>query len=259
MINKSRTKTNFTFFALVLALSLPFWILGYFATNLTRNLPIRLPISALMAFCPMIAAIILVYQEDKTKGIQTLFKQVFDYNKINNKFWLIIIILFVPITTILSLWYKQLNSTLIQVEPLSYIAIVLFTIAFFIAATGEELGWSGYITNRLQVQFGPFNTSILIGIFWAIWHIIPYNQAGQTVNWIIWQCIGTVFLRIIMVWIFNKTGGSVFGIIVFHTMLNISPYLIPNYGSNYDPYIFAILLLIPILIVTIYNSLTLKV
>ncbi len=46
------------------------------------------------------------------------------------------------------------------------------------------------------------------------------------------------FLQIIMVWIFNNAGKSVFAIVIFHTMINISPYLIPKYGANYNLFIF---------------------
>jgi hypothetical protein len=85
---------------------------------------------------------------------------------------------------------------------------------------------------------------------WAVWHIIPYIQTHQTATWIVWQCIGTVLLRIIMVWLFNNTDKSVFAMILFHTMINISPYLIPHYGPHYDPFIFTILLVIITIFIT---------
>jgi hypothetical protein len=42
------------FFLLVFALSIPFWLLGFIVKNVTKTLPIKLPISALMAVCPLI-------------------------------------------------------------------------------------------------------------------------------------------------------------------------------------------------------------
>ena len=129
---------------------------------------------------------------------------------------------------------------------------------FFVGAIGEEIGWSGYIIDPLQNQFGALKASIILGIIWAIWHIIPFNQAGQTPIWIFWQCITTVFLRIIMVWIFNNTGKSVFGMVLFHTMINLSPFLIPNNGVHYDPFVFSILLMgIVAIIVFLWDSKTL--
>jgi hypothetical protein len=45
------------------------------ASDLTKFLPIKLPISSLMTFCPMLAAIILVYKEGKSGGVKEILKQ----------------------------------------------------------------------------------------------------------------------------------------------------------------------------------------
>ena len=141
---------------------------------------------------------------------------------------------------------------------LSILTISLFFIAFFIGAIGEEIGWSGYVTNPLQNKFGALKASIILGFMWAIWHIIPYFQANQTSIWIFWQCITTVFLRIIMVWLFNNTGKSVFGMVLFHTMINLSPFLMPNNSMYYDPFIFCLLLMgITAIVIFFYDPKTL--
>jgi uncharacterized protein len=244
----SNTKT-INFFVLVFALSIPFWILGFIGPDTTKLLPINLPISALMTFCPMIAAAILIYRKQKMLGVKQLLKQVFDFKKMNNKKWYVPIVLLLPIIALLSFWYVKSTRILIPSTTFSLLSICIFFIAYFIAAIGEELGWSGYIINPMQNKYDALKASIIVGIIWAVWHIIPYYQAHQTTTWIIWQCIGTVFLRIIMVWIFNNAGKSVFAMVLFHTMINISPYLIPNYGANYNPFIFCMLLMIVVVII----------
>jgi uncharacterized protein len=244
----SNTKT-INFFVLVFALSIPFWILGFIGPDTTKLLPINLPISALMTFCPMIAAAILIYRKQKMLGVKQLLKQVFDFKKMNNKKWYVPIVLLLPIIALLSFWYVKSTRILIPSTTFSLLSICIFFIAYFIAAIGEELGWSGYIINPMQNKYDALKASIIVGIIWAVWHIIPYYQAHQTTTWIIWQCIGTVFLRIMMVWIFNNAGKSVFAMVLFHTMINISPYLIPNYGANYNPFIFCMLLMIVVVII----------
>ncbi len=231
------------FFLLLFALSIPFWLLGYIATDTTKTLPIKLPISALMTFCPLMAAAILVYKKQKMQGVKELLKQAFDSHKITDKKWYVPLVFLMPIIAVLSYWYVKTTSVLLSEPHLSLSTIILFFIVYFIGAIGEEIGWSGYIIEPMQNQFGALKASIILGIIWAIWHIIPWSQAHQTTIWIVWQGIGSVFLRIIMVWLFNNTGKSVFGMVLFHTMINISPYLIPNYGAHYDPFIFAILLM----------------
>jgi hypothetical protein len=50
--------------------------------------------------------------------------------------------------------------------------------------------------------------------------------------------------------VLSNTYKSVFAIILFHTMINISPYLFPSNGSHYDPFIFAVLLAITAIAIT---------
>lgn len=39
--------------------------------------------------------------------------------------------------------------------------------------------------------------------------------------------------------------------ILFHTMMNISPYLFPSNGSHYDPFIFSVLIITTAIAITL--------
>ena len=250
--NVTKSNSPLKFFLLVFALSIPFWILGFIGPDTTKIFPIRLPISALMTFCPLIAAAILIYEKRKIYGVKELMKAAFDYKKIKNKKWYLPIVFLMPVTAILSYWYLKITEVLMPEPAISILSVVIFFFVYFIAAIGEEVGWSGYIIDPLQNKYGALKASIIVGIIWALWHIIPWSQAHQTTCWIVWQCIATVFLRIIMVCIFNNAGKSVFAMVLFHTMINISPYLIPEYGSHYNPVIFSMLLFITVVVILIF-------
>jgi membrane protease YdiL (CAAX protease family) len=248
--SKFKNHSPVKFFSLVLLLSIPFWILGAVTRDLTEILPIKLPISALMTFCPLLAAAILVYKEQNIQGFKELLKLSFDFQKIKDKKWYIPVVLLMPTIAALSYLYLKITGTILPEPPTPFLLVIIFFFVYFIGAIAEEVGWSGYVTDPLQNQYGAFKASIIIGFVWAIWHIIPYSQMHQAPIWIFWQCIGTVFLRTIMVWIFNNTNKSVFAMILFHATINISPYLFPSNGSHYDPFIFAILLAITAIAIT---------
>ena len=59
--------------------------------------------------------------------------------------------------------------------------------------------------------------------------------------WIAWQCMGMVVTRILIVWLYNNTGGSVSAAVLFHATNNMSSFLFPNYGSHYDPFVACII------------------
>jgi len=127
------------------------------------------------------------------------------------------------------------------VPEIPLLAAPLFFILYFITATGEELGWMGYAIQPMQNRWGALNASIFLGLVWSIWHAIPDVQAQHSADWILWHRIYSVALRILIVWIFNNTGKSVFAAILVHTMDNVSWTLFPNYSSHYDPFINAML------------------
>ena len=108
-------------------------------------------------------------------------------------------------------------------------------LVFFVAALGEELGWSGYVIEPMQDRTGAIPAGILLGLAEAAWHIIPLLQADRSPAWIAWWCLSAVATRVLTVWLYNNTGKSVLAAALFHAMSNVSWLLFPIYGSYYDP------------------------
>ena len=242
---------SLSFFLLVLLLSIPFWILGAIAPDFTKIFPIKLPISALMTFSPLMAAVILVYRERKDQGISEFLALAFDFKKIKDKRWYLPIVCLMPAIAVISYCCTKFTGVPILETQTPVLSMLVFFVVYFIGAIGEEIGWSGYAVDPLQNRYGALKASLILGVVWAIWHIIPWSQTHQTPVWIAWQSVSTVFLRVVMVWLFNNTGKSVFGMVLFHVTINISPYLIPNQGAHYDPFIACILLILTVIVVVL--------
>jgi len=77
--------------------------------------------------------------------------------------------------------------------------------------------------------------AILIGAVWALWHYPALAQAHRSAAWIAWWTLGKIAMRLIMVWLFNATNGSVFGVATFHAVSNLCWQLFPVHGSWFDP------------------------
>jgi membrane protease YdiL (CAAX protease family) len=126
----------------------------------------------------------------------------------------------------------------------------VFFVLFFIGAIGEEIGWTGYATDPLQDRWNALEAGLILGTVWAIWHMTPYIQTHNTPIWVVGQSASTVLLRVLIVWIYNNTGKSLFAAIAFHASVNVSELvLFPIYGSYYDPFIAFIIMAITVAIV----------
>lgn len=226
------------FFALVLVLLVPFLILGEIRP--LELLP-GLPISALGAFTPAFAALILRYKNGGVSGFLRLLQRSFDLQRIRNKNWLIMIFLINPVIAISAYGMMRMTGvSLPPVEPWTLSIFPLF-IAMFIAALGEEIGWTGYATGPLVERWGRIPAGLLLGGFWTVIHFIPLVQVHRSVEWIVWWSLGTISYRLIMVWFYTHTGKSVFAAALFHAMINLCWQLFPNSGSHYDPRIFGLM------------------
>ena len=220
------------FFALVVALSVPFWLLG----KRKLPLPVNLPASALTAFVPVTAAALLIYRRDGRQGVRTLFGRALDFRKIRGRWWLASVVM-APALYLSS--YAIMRATrhpLPESAELPLTAIPLFTLLYLVTAAGEELGWTGYATDPLQARWGALRASLILGVAWAAWHGIAFVQTGNPPDWVLWQSLKTVSLRVILVWLYNGTGNSLSAAILYHAADNVSWSVFPNYGSHYDPF-----------------------
>jgi membrane protease YdiL (CAAX protease family) len=226
------------FFAWVFILSIPFWI--YSAANPVEILP-GLPVSALGAFTPAVAAMIVIYRTDRFSGVLKLLRRSFDIWRVTHYAWLFVILLVNPIIALMAYGYMQSAGTTLPTPQLLTFTVIPMFIVFFIAGLGEELGWTGYATELLGNRLGVIATGISIGSVWAVWHFIPLLQAHRPVEWIAWWSLGTISLRIIMVWLYAHSGKSVAAIAVFHALTNLCWQLFPVHGSHYDPQKFGLI------------------
>lgn len=249
-IGASSKRSPLTFFILVFALSTPFWLMGAMAEQ-KLPLPFNLPVGALVLVCPMIAALILVYMENRSDGVKQLLKRSFDFKRIKGKIWYVPIFFLMPGIIVLEYGLMKLIGVSIPNFQFPVLMVPVFFMAFFLGAIGEELGWTGYATDPLQDRWSALEASLILGTVWAIWHVMPFVQAHYTPIWIVGQSVSTVALRVLIVWLYNNTGNSVFTAIAFHASSNVSELvLFPIYGSYYDPVITFILVAITVVIVT---------
>jgi uncharacterized protein len=264
----SLKRSPLTFFVLVFALSLLFWLLVELLSPLTEHfspaLPIAIPsgfnpVSPLVVgYMPLIAACILVSREGQPGGTSLLLKRVFDLKRIRYKIWYVPILFLNPLIYVLSYGLMLLLRLPLPQPHVLWLTLPIFVVYFFIEAVGEEVGWTGYVTDPLQERWGALQAGLILGAVTAIWHVIPGLQAHQTLPYIVWQGLYDLAGRILGVWLYNNTGKSVCAIILSHDMYNVGYVLFPNIGSHYDPAIaFPITAVIAIMVTFLWGAKTL--
>ncbi len=229
----SRKKSPTTFFILVYVLTIPFWVLSTIIR--VEGLPDNLPITdAGATFVPLIAASILICREEKFIGIKRLFGRTFDYKRIKQKLWYIpIIFLMAFLDTITYIVMRLIGLPVPTSWHIPATTPIIF-LAFFFAAAGEELGYTGYAIDPVQDRWGALTASLIMGFIHAIWHYPSMIVLGQTLPLMLWGTLFTIGIRILIVWLYNNTGKSVFVAILFHAIGNTTRRIFPGGRSAFE-------------------------
>jgi len=112
----------------------------------------------------------------------------------------------------------------------------LFTfllLRFILGPLPEEIGWRGYALERLQVTFNPIVASLVIWLFWWLWHLPLYcihgtyqNGAGLFSNQFFVFAFGLMAESFLFTWLYNNSGKSILVAVLFHFSINASGELI---------------------------------
>ena len=186
-------------------------------------------------------------------------RKVFDHKRIKQKIWYVPITFLLPVAYVLTYGVMRLMGLSLPADPyIPFLMVPLLFVLFFILAIGEEVGWTGYVTDPLQERWSALTTGIILGLVTALWHFVPLIQMGLTPTWIVWWILGTIALRILTVWLYNNTGRSLFAAIVFHATSNVSFAVFPNHGSHWDPAVAgAITAIVAVIVTFLWDSKTL--
>jgi len=111
-----------------------------------------------------------------------------------------------------------------------YLLVVTFLMTSLVRGGIEEPGWRGFMLPELQKRFSPLGASLIIAVFWDLWHIPLYLNGfypGGIVGGMIGRTIYIIPLAIVFTWLYNRTRGNLFLLLVFHTMVNVMDAFIP--------------------------------
>jgi membrane protease YdiL (CAAX protease family) len=119
-------------------------------------------------------------------------------------------------------------------DPPAAGTLVAFLLVFFVVQVltsgTEEVGWRGYLTQKLLPGRGYWDAGWAVGPVWAVWHfpivIQIFLGQGMVLPQILGSLagfsIGIVAMAILHAWFFQRTG-SVFVNVVIHAAFNTVP------------------------------------
>jgi len=194
-------------------------------------IPSESPINLLTVWGPGLAAILLVILMAGKIGLRKLFSPI--------KRWRVaihwyIFVLFLPAVVqlvshglyILIGRSSKLIPALSELGP-DYATMLPLLVIFVIPnALGEEIGWRGFALPRLQKKYNALISSIIVGIFWSIWHIPTWTAQGFLGLTLVNLIINIILYSILFAWIFNNSNKSLLLVWIFHITIAVTGYFL---------------------------------
>jgi membrane protease YdiL (CAAX protease family) len=147
--------------------------------------------------------------------------------------------------------------------PLAALLVPGVLVPFVLINLPEEAGWTGFLQARLQARHGPVAASLLVAPAFALIHLPAYFVAGwisedkvplarfpEALLSLGVTTVFAVFFRVLIMWSYNGSGGSVPVVALFHSAFNLSagPRLTPELVPGPDP---TVLNLLPVAAVAV--------
>jgi uncharacterized protein len=105
--------------------------------------------------------------------------------------------------------------------------LLLVTLVTDSGPAGEELGWRGFALPRILGIRTPLGAALVLGLIWGLWHGPTFfiSSLSQSQLSIPLFFVNVVALSIVMTWLYLRSGGDVFLMVLVHLMANHSGHI----------------------------------
>lgn len=219
------------YFALAYILSWIIWFPLYSPAMGIKNLPVFPFQHGIGGLGPMIASFITTWIFERKRGVNALLRSMVKVKPI----LYVLIALLSPflLAVIAAIMNSVINHRSIELSGLfrshefpafHFMSFLLYNLFFF--GFGEEVGWRGFALPRLQKRYSALWASVILTLFWAVWHwpLFLYRpgftQMGiaGAAGWFFSLLTGSVLLT----WLYNSSKGGILACAIFHSTVDIA-------------------------------------
>jgi uncharacterized protein len=208
---------------------LPAVLTYYEILNLSPSMVGVLGIAGLLG--PVLSGFIMTAATEGGPGIRRLLGRVVLWRV--GLVWYLFTLVGLPLVMVLATIIVRPGAlesfqTLAPLSVLPYLGAFVFMVLIG-GPLFEEPGWSGFALPRLQQLHGPLAGGLILGSFWALWHLPGFLTPSQDITDIpprgtvldfVVFALALIGLRLVMVWVFNNTRGSVLMAVLVHASWN---------------------------------------
>jgi uncharacterized protein len=207
---------------------LPGPLMYYGVISLSDDLARLLAIAGLLG--PILSGFIMTAVTEGRPGVARLLRRMVWW-RVGIR-WYVFALFGLPAAMVLATFMRPgaLESFDISARPFFLAYLRAFILMALIGGPlFEEPGWTGFAQPRLQRLYGPLIGGLILGSLWALWHLpgflIPSQDVtdipprGTVLDFVVFA-LALMGLRLVIIWVVNNTGNSIFMAILVHASWN---------------------------------------
>ena len=172
---------------------------------------------------PAVMGIAFVYLTLNEEGQKDYWRRILDFKRISFKFYLVIFLL-MPAVSILAAILSGYWDVYSFSHKLPSLFLTILSVP--LVPVLEELGWRGYVLDRLQEKYSALTSSLILGALWGPWHLPAFflqesifglMPFASLTFWL--YMFHAVIISVYFTWIYNNTGRSTLSAILLHIVL----------------------------------------
>jgi uncharacterized protein len=182
----------------------------------------------------LLGGLVMTFRVGGRAGLADLVRRCINPRLASPGWWLIVLAWY-PALTFAAAAVAALFGTHTPLDASSAVArladpaglVVLLGFIMLIGPLPEEIGWRGFMLDRLLAGHGVFVASLAVALAWWSWHLplglLPgYFDAFSRQPGLLGQLASLIPTAIIYTWVYISTRRSVLSVIIFHFMGNLT-------------------------------------
>ena len=174
---------------------------------------------------PALAAIVVIGFSEGRAGLRDLWSRIVRWRV--GWVWYGVIAATAALAVTPLITESDLNAAdfvLYSGAPSAGFTVVLYV--FVVNGLGEEIGWRGFLADRLLLRTSQARTALIVWPIWGLWHlplfwvVANFREfgVGGTIGW----AIGLGFGSVVLTWLYQSAGRSILIVALWHTAYNFT-------------------------------------
>ena len=215
------------------------------------ELPGIAPFVILSAVSLAASAFITTGLADGRDGVRTLRRRVFRFRV--KPTWYVAALLLLPGVALVSAvavsGIGPISTLISSPDVLIGVVVLSALVAFALVNWWEEVGWTGFVFERLQPRMGPIAASVVTTWLQALIHVPLVFIAGGVTDgrvtpdqipfYLVALFVLPISVRLVLTWIYNTSGKSLPIVGLYHAGLGVATgsAFLPAIAPSVDPVI----------------------